>query len=281
MAELVWDQIGDRTYETGVSKGVLYEADGHGVSWNGLTSLEESISSTSTAVYFDGIKFNDIVTPGDFSAVMRAFTYPEEFLKYEGTREEQEGLYILQQPQQRFGLSYQTIIGDDINGVSAGYKIHILYNLTALPSNRAYQTLALDVTPLEFEWTISAIPEELDNYRPTAHIIFDSTKIDPNLLADIEDILYGSEDNDAHLPPLKGFISFIRKWDRLIITGHGNGTWTAESDIEGVIIMLDETTFQIESDTVVWLDADTYQISSSDKNEEDIWGPSPASPQNE
>jgi hypothetical protein len=273
MAELVWDQIGDRTYETGVSKGVLYEADGHGVSWNGLTSLEESISSSSTAVYFDGIKFNDIVTPGDFSAVMRAFTYPEEFLKYEGTQEEQEGLYILQQPQQRFGLSYQTKIGNDVDGPSAGYKIHILYNLTAVPSNRSYQTLGLDVTPLEFEWTITAIPEELDNYRPTAHIIFDSTKLDPNLLADIEDILYGSEDNDAHLPPLKGFISFIRKWDRLIITGHGNGTWTAESDIEGVIIMLDETTFQIESDTVVWLDADTYQISSSDKNEEDIWGP--------
>jgi hypothetical protein len=274
MAVLVWDQVGEHLFETGVSKGVLYQTDGAGVPWNGLTSIEESVSNSSQPVHFDGVKFNDIVTLGDFSAVMRAFTYPEEFLHYEGTEEEQEGFFVLNQPQHKFGLSYQTLIGDDVVGLAAGYKIHILYNLTALPSQRQYQTLGSEVTPLEFEWTITAIPEDIDNYRPTAHVIFDSTKMDPNLLQDLESILYGDEDTDAHLPSLKGLAAFIRKRDRLIITEHAKGIWTADSKEEGVITMLDATTFQIVSDTVVYLDADTYEISSSDKNEEDVeWGP--------
>lgn len=273
MATLVWDKLGDRVYETGVSKAVLYEVDGSGVAWNGLTALEESVSTSSDPVHFDGIKFNDIVTVGDFAAVMRAFTYPEEFLPYEGILQDQTGFYIPHQPLSRFGLSYQTLVGDDVNGLDAGYKIHVLYNLTAIPSQVTHQTLSLDTTPIEFEWNISSIPEDIDNFRPTSHIMFDSREIDPHLLADIESILYGDDVNDAHLPSLKGLAAFIRKWDRLIITEHADGVWTAESNEPDVITMLDETTFQIVSDTAVILDPDTYEISSSEKNEEDIWGP--------
>lgn len=273
MAALVWDQVGDRLFETGISKGVLYADDGHGVAWNGLTSIEDSIDSEVEPIYFDGTKINDIVTIGDFSATLRAFTYPNEFLPYEGTIEDQTGFYILNQPQSRFSLSYRTEIGDDIEGISSGYKIHILYNLTAIPAQRQYQTLSLDVEPLEFEWSITSVPDEIDRYRPTSHIIFNSREIDPNLLQDIEDILYGDEDSDPYLPPLQGFATFIRKWDRLIITDLGNGIWTAESKIEGIINMLDDTTFEIISDTAEYIDADTYTISSSEKNEEDIWLP--------
>lgn len=270
MTELVWDQIGDRLYETGVSKGVLYKDDSYGVAWNGLTAIEESSPNEVEAIYFDGVKFNDIVTIGDFNATLRAFTYPEEFLPYEGTQKDQTGFYVTNQPQSRFGLSYQTKIGDDINGIESGYKIHILYNLTATPSQRDYQTLGLDVEPMEFEWSISSIPEEIENFRPTAHVIFNSKELDPNLLKDIEDLIYGDEENDPRLPSLKGLAAFIRKWDRLIITDNGDGTWTAESNIEGIISMLDSTTFEIISDTATYLDPDTYEISSSEKNEEDI-----------
>jgi hypothetical protein len=272
MATLVWDQVGDRLFETGVSKAVMYDVDGHGTAWNGLTSVEESVSTSSQSVYFDGIKFNDIVTMGDFTAVMRAFTYPEEFLPYEGILEDQSGFYILNQNRGKFGLSYQTLIGDDVDGLDAGYKIHVLYNLTAIPSNKSYQTVSGDTAPMEFEWTISSIPEDIDNFRPTSHIMFDSREMDPNLLSDIESILYGDDENDAHLPSLKGLAAFIRKWDRLIITEIANGRWTAEAKEEGIITMLDDTTFQIVSDTAIMLDADTYEISSSEKNEEDIWG---------
>lgn len=270
MAELVWDQVGDRLYEIGISKGVLYKDDGYGVAWNGLTAIEEDVSTATEPVYFDGVKFNDIVTIGDFSAVLRAFTYPDEFLKYEGTLKDQTGFYVMNQPQSRFGLSYQTKIGDDINGIEAGYKIHVLYNLTATPTSRNYETLGEDVEPLEFEWSLTSIPEEIENFRPTAHVIFNSRELDPNLLNDIEDLLYGDELNDPKLPSLKGLATFIRKWDRLIITDNGDGTWTAESNIEGIITMLDATTFQIDSDTATFIDAISYTISSSEKNEEDI-----------
>jgi hypothetical protein len=270
MAELVWDETGQRYYETAVSKGVFYDVNGVGTSWNGLTSLEESVSSSVQPVHFDGLKINDVVTVGDFAAVLRAFTYPEEFLPYEGILEDQEGFFVTDQPGNRFGLSYQTKIGNDVEGLEFGYKIHILYNLTALPSQKTYQTLSDSTNPMEFEWSLTGIPEAIENFRPTVHIIFDSTKMDKWLLEDLEGIIYGDEDSDAYLPPLKGLATFIRKWDRLIITDHGDGTWSAESPRPGQIIMLDETTFEITADTAIYLDPDTYTISSSDKNEEDV-----------
>lgn len=273
MASLVWDQVGDRLYETGINKGVLYKDDGYGVSWNGLTAVEESENNEVEPVHFDGIKFNDIVTIGDFTAVLRAFTYPDEFLRYEGTLKDQAGFYVTNQPPGKFGLSYQTKVGDDVNGPESGYKIHILYNLTAMPSPKLYSTIDDVLEATEFEWSLTGIPEEIPNFRPTSHVVFDSREMDPNLLSDLEDILYGDEDKDAFLPSLKSLATFIRKWERLIITEFADGTWTAESKEEGVITMLDSTTFQIISDTAVYLDADTYEISSSDKDEGDIWPP--------
>lgn len=273
MAALVWDQIGDRLYETGISKGVLYKNDGFGVPWNGLTSIEESVSTDVEPVHFDGVKFNDILTVGDFSAVLRAFTYPDEFLFYEGIIEDQTGFFIMNQPQSSFGLSYQTRIGDDVNGLDSGYKIHVLYNLIAVPSQKMYQTTSLSVDPLEFEWTITSIPENIETFRPTSHVVFDSHKMDSHLLEDVKAILYGDEDNNARLPSLQGLASFIRKWDRLVITDNGDGTWTAYTNVDGIITMLDDTTFQIISDTAEYIDADTYTIISSEKNEEDIWLP--------
>lgn len=270
MAALVWDETGQRFYETAISKGVFYDAEGVGTSWNGLTSLDENVSNEVGAVHFDGLKINDVVTVGDFSAVMRAFTYPDEFLPYEGILEDQKGFFVTDQPGSRFGLSYQTKIGNDIEGLEFGYKIHILYNLTALPSQKSYHTMSADTVPMEFEWSITGIPEAIENFRPTVHIIFDSTKMDPWLLEDLEGIIYGDEDSDAYLPPLKGLATFIRKWDRLIITDHGDGTWSAESPRPNQIVMLDETTFEITADTAIYLDEFTYTISSSDKNEEDV-----------
>ena len=203
----------------------------------------------------------------DFSATLRAYTYPEEFLPYEGIMEDQSGFFVADQPRGKFGLSYRTEIADDIVGFERGYKIHVLYNLTAIPSNISYTTLSLDTEPFEFEWNISAIPEEIENFRPTAHVILDSRKFNATMLEDIENILYGDEDHDAHLPPLKALSSYIRKWDRFIVTDFGDGTWSAESRHEGEIVMLDDITFEITVDTAVYLDAVTYTISSSGEEE--------------
>lgn len=273
MSAIVWDKIDERNYEAGISKGVFYKEDGYGVVWNGLTAVEESLDTEVEAVYFDGAKFNDIVTVGDFRATLRAFTYPDEFLFYEGVIEDQSGFYVTGQQPGRFGLSYQTQIGDAIGGLEVGYKIHILYNLTAVPSDRAYQTMSLDTEPLEFEWSISSVPEEISNFRQTSHVILDSRKLDPDMFSDVQDILYGSEDNDPRLPDLQSLSTFIRGWDRFLITVHNDGTWTADDRDAGLIVMTDAITFEITSDTAVYLDADTYTISSSDKNEDDIWLP--------
>lgn len=270
MSTITWDGVGERLYETGVSKGVLYQSDGIGVPWNGLTSVQESSSDQVDSLHFDGTKYEDVVTLGDFSASLKAFTYPDEFLAYEGTLTEQDGFYIASQPKAQFGLSYQTLIGDDVSGIGQHYKIHILYNLTAIPSSKVYETLSLDSQPTEFEWSITSVPERLDNYRPTSHVIFDSRHIDPHLLSDIEDILYGDGTTPAMLPSLKGLVSFVRKWDRFVVVDNGDGTWTATSREEGQIIMINDTTFQITADTAVYISSDTYELSSSDKNEEDL-----------
>lgn len=269
MPDIVWDRLEDRVFEAGVDRGVLYSPNGVGVAWNGLISVEELASNSTEPVYFDGVKLNDIVIYGDYSATLKAYTYPDEFLVFSGILEEQLGMYITDQPISTFHLAYRTMIGS-----SGDYKLHLLWNLTAIPSTKVYETLSLDTSPVEFEWTITAVPERIDGYRPTAHVILDSRKIDPLLLEDIETILYGDledEERSPTIPSLKGFITYVRKWDRFIIKDNGDGTWTATSDSEDYPIeMLDANTFQIISDTAIYLDADTYEISSSEKNEEDI-----------
>lgn len=273
MTALEWDKVGERLFEAGVTKGVLYGSDGVGIAWNGLISVDDNSEDTVEPVYFDGVKVNDVLTSGDFSGTLRAYTYPDEFLQYEGILEYQQGFFFDRQPHGMFGLSFRTNVGNDVDGTEHGYKIHLLYNVTAVPQQKTYKSLSLDVEPIEFEWNITAIPEQIDFFRPTAHVILDSTKLDPYLLADIEEILYGSDEHDAKLPSLKALSSLIRTWNRFVVTDNGDGTWTAHAIEPDVITMLDSITFQIVTDTATFLDADTYTITSTDKNEDDIWLP--------
>lgn len=269
MARLVWDQAGDRVYENGVSQGVFYGSDSKGIPWNGLISVEEVNNDSVNPLYLDGFKYADEITIGDFEGILTAFTYPDEFMGYEGVDDWKPGFYLADQPKKRFGLSYKTEINSD-QGQQIGYKIHLLYNLVAVPSNKAYQTLSLDSEPIDFKWDITAIPEELDKFRPTAHVVIDSRKIDPFLLVDIENIIYGTDTSDPLLPDLNGLVTFVQKWGRFIVTDNGDGTWTATSPLEGVITMLDAETFQIDTETAVFIDADSYTLSSSDVDDGDI-----------
>lgn len=268
MTALTWDTIGQRYYETGVNKTVLYDAENKGIAWNGVISIDNTNSDSVEPVYFDGVKFNDLLTIGDFAAKLTAFTYPDEFLPFDGVVEDTQGFFITGQSRETFGLSYQTRIANDLDGIDLGYKIHIVYNLTAIPSNRTFKTLSLEPEPLEFEWDLSGIPESVSGYQPTAHVVLDSRKVDPYLLADVENILYGSETTESHLPSLKELSIFISKWGRFVITDFGDGTWSAYTPFEGIITMLDEETFEIDIDSAVYLDPDTYTISSSDLVEE-------------
>jgi len=271
MAAIEWDAIQDRRFEAGIDHAVLYDPNGIGVPWNGITAVEEDNNTEVEAVYFDGIKFNDIVSLGEFSGTLKAFTYPEEFAKFDGVGEDQDGVFIMDQPPRRFHLSYRTMIGDPISGLGIGYKIHLLYNLTANSATKNWATLGLELEPMEFEWEITSIPEEIVGWRPTAHLVLDSRYIDPWLLEDLEAILYGDEENDPTLPSLRALTTFIRKWDRLIIVDNGDGTWTAISQDEDVITFGPDEYFEITADSAVYIDAESYTLTSTDKNDEDIF----------
>lgn len=194
MTRLVWGQSNQVGYEAGVDRGVLYPLGGTGVAWNGLLAIDESREGGEIeSFHYDGIKYLDVVANKTFKATLKALSSPEEFDPCKGLRSVVPGFIITRQERVRFGLSYRTGAGDN-------YKIHLIYNALATPSNRAYATLTDSANPSELEWTIDAVPPASSGYRPTAHFIIDSRKTDPWILKDIEDNLYGSATKTPTLP---------------------------------------------------------------------------------
>lgn len=188
-----WALPGSKVYEAGVDRGVLYDDDNaNGVAWNGLVSIEEDMASAAvTAFYFDGVPYLNTRVPSDFSATLRAFTFPDEFLEYDGVNSIAPGLYLHDQAVSKtFGLSYRTMIGNE-NDSSLGYKLHLVYNLTAQPDNRSYVSLSDSNDVGDMGWKIQGVPVSYSGFRPTVHVSLDSREIESDTLKRIEDILYG------------------------------------------------------------------------------------------
>ena len=205
MAKLEWDQIGERLYETGVSKVVVYPVVNNeyprGYAWNGATGVTESPSGAeSNPQYADNIKYLNLISSEEFGATLTAFTYPDEFAECDGSAEPIPGVKIGQQNRKSFGLSYQTILGNDTDGVDHGYKLHLIYGALASPSEKAYNTINDSPEANEFSWEVTTTPVAVSGYKPTASITIDSTKVDTGKLDELEDILYGTENTDARLP---------------------------------------------------------------------------------
>jgi hypothetical protein len=274
MTAIIWDEVGSHTFEGGVDRGVLYfQDDGHGIPWNGLLSVDENPSASVTPVFYDGRKINDLAKNSSFSGRLRAYTYPDEFMQFEGVVEDSVGFYVAEQPLKRFNLSYRTKIGNEVVGLEQGYRIHILYDVTAVPSTKSYKTLGQTTTPSEFEWTITTIPKDISGYQPTSHIIIDTRNSPDWFIADIESLLYGSDEQEPFLPSLESFASFFRNWNRIIVFDNGDGTWTASTTRDDAIILLGGGEFQIIDANAVFIDANTYEFSSTDRNDDDIWLP--------
>lgn len=206
MSTLVWDQIGERFYETGVDHGVLYIPDSagaytDGVAWNGLTSISETPSGgEANAQYADNIKYLNLYSAEEFGATLEAFTYPDEFAQFDGLAVPTPGVVLGQQARKSFGLSYRTKIGSDLDGDDHGYKLHLLYGCTASPSEKAYNTINDSPEAIAFSWEISTIPVMVTGHKPTSLITIDSTKVTPQDLADLEELLYGTPGTDPSLP---------------------------------------------------------------------------------
>lgn len=197
--KLVWDKTGEHYYETGVKNGVLYpmSASGtypKGVAWNGLTAITESPSGAeATALYADDIKYLNLMSNEEFGATVEAYTYPDEFAECDGSASLTEGVYIGQQARKTFGLCYRTTLGNDSKGNDYGYKLHIIYGAMASPSEKAYSTINDSPDAITFSWELSTTPVAVANFKPTASLTIDSTKVDPEKLAKLEEILYGKD----------------------------------------------------------------------------------------
>lgn len=196
-----WNKAGERFFETGVDRGVLYPRLGPGVPWNGLVSVSENTSGGEMeSLYFDGVKWRDLTANEEFQATLEAYSSPSEFSACDGQKTLAPGLYATQQPRETFGLSYCTLIGNDLVGTEYGYKIHVVYNCTAAPSGRSNKTVAANANPDTRSWTLETVPVPTNAYRPTAHLAVDTSKITPARIAALEAVLYGDETNDPRLP---------------------------------------------------------------------------------
>ena len=206
MRKIVWDQSGQRLYETGVKMGVLYVQDASGtypkgVAWNGLTAVNETPSGAeATPLYADDIKYLNLRSAEDFGATIEAYMYPEEFEQCDGSAELAPGVKIGQQARNAFGLCYRTVLGNDIAGNDYGYKLHIIYGATAAPSEKSYATINDSPEAITFSWEVNCTPVEVEGFKPTASLVIDSTKVDSEKLAALEAKLYGGESSEAMLP---------------------------------------------------------------------------------
>ena len=206
MSKIVWDQTGERLYETGVKRGVLYVQDSggtypKGVAWNGLTAVTESPSGAEpTALYADDIKYLNLMSAEEFACTIEAYTYPDEFAECDGSASLVAGVSIGQQPRKTFGLCYRTTVGNDVDGNAHGYKLHMVYGCLASPSEKAYSTINDSPEAITFSWEVSTTPVNVTGHKPTALLTIDSTKADPTKLAALEDILYGKDQVEPRLP---------------------------------------------------------------------------------
>lgn len=206
MAKIIWDQTGERLYETGVKQGVLYvqNDDGsypQGVAWNGLTAVTESPSGAeATPLYADDTKYLELFSNEDFGATVECYTYPEEFAACDGSAELAPGVKIGQQARKAFGLCYRTTLGNDVKGNDYGYKLHLIYGAKAAPSEKAYSTINDSPEAITFSYEVTTTPVNVTGFKPTSSLTIESTKVAPEKMAALEEVLYGNDTDEARLP---------------------------------------------------------------------------------
>lgn len=205
MARLIWDEVGQRFFETGVKNGVLYVQDNdgsykNGVVWNGLTAVTESPSGAEeTPLYADDVKYLTLRSAEEFGATVEAYTYPEEFEQCDGSAAIAAGVTIGQQARRAFGLCYRTSVGNDIQGQNYSYKLHLIYGCTVAPSEKSYSTINDNPEAITFSWELSTVPVPVDGFSPTASLVIDASKVDEGKMQLLEDALFGDETNEATL----------------------------------------------------------------------------------
>lgn len=264
MTRINWDALGERYYENGVDRGVLY-VDDAGYVWNGLVSVSEAPSGGGAQSYYlDGIKYLSLASAEEYEATINAFSAPSQFSVCDGVKSLYQGLYVSQQKRQPFGFSYRTMIGTDINE-DHGYKIHLVYNALAAPSNRTNNSFSDSPELSTLSWFISAVPPILSGeaFKPSAHFVVDSRFTPGEILAELEDILYGDVSADARFPSQAEVLGLFEANAILRVTDNGDGTFTVEGPDTAITDDgSGDGSFSITYPSAIFIDAVSYTISS-------------------
>lgn len=205
MSKLVWDQTGERLYETGVEQAAIYVMTnsgtyGTGAAWNGLTAVTESPSGAEpTALYANDKKYLELMSAEEFGGTIEAYMYPDEFAACNGEVTVAKGVNFTQQTRSPFGLVYKNLIGNDTEGTKHGYKLHLVYGAKVSPSEKANNTINESPEAATMSWEFTTTPVEVEGYDPLAHVVIDSTKVDGDKLKALEEILYGTTDVEPRL----------------------------------------------------------------------------------
>lgn len=217
MAVITWDETGKRFYETGVDHGVLYPISESGkytpgVAWNGLTALTETPEGAEIEdLYADNIKYLSLLSAETFGGTIEAYTYPDEFMECDGSKELSTGVVAYQQTRKTFGLCYRTVLGNDVDGNDKGYKLHLIYGCKASVSERAYSTINDSSEAITFSWEFKSTPVTVSKagFKPTSCIIIDSTKVAKEKMTLLENKLYGDVSTEPELPLPDEVLSII------------------------------------------------------------------------
>lgn len=261
MTRLSWGEPVSREFETGIDRGVLYLSGQAGIPWNGLTSVDVSTEGGGAKSYYlDGEKYLLASSSEEYTATLNAFTYPKQFSECDGTVQVRSGLSITQQRRKMFGFSYRTQLGNALNP-EVGYKIHLVYNALADPTDRSHVTNGEQTELAPFSWKITTRPPIVAGYSRTAHVEIDSRTTDKNVMQLVEDALYGSDEEEPYLPSLAELIAMYDAFFVFVVTDNGDGIYTV-SGPDDAIQNLSEIYLQFDWPTVVELDEDTYTISS-------------------
>ena len=244
MTKLLWDDLTSRLYGFGLDRGVLYPKNTDGVVWNGLTAVNETLSGfVENEYYIDGLKYKNQKNHGSFEGIIEAFTYPEVFSE-----------------KNIFGFSYRTKVGDADNP-NRGYKIHIVYNALAAPLDKLYSTINQTIEPTVMSWKVTTKPISIFGVYASSHLIIDSTIAHPWTIDAVEDILYGTADDEPSLPTPDDLLSIFEENAILRVTDNGDGSFTVEGPDEA-IQMVDVDIFEVTWDSAIITGQNAYSISS-------------------
>lgn len=259
MTRITWDDTGEHRFEAGVDRGVIFLGEtANSVAWSGLTAVDESTQEGSTPYFIDGVKYLDVENVGDYEATVRALTYPQSLDPYTGVISRGNGLYADNQPSIPIGFSYRTNLGNDIDGVDHGYKLHIVWNALFVPQSVIHNTLVSEVELVEFAWDVVAMPKTASGFRPTAHLVLDSTQLDPAILTVFENTIYGTEFSSGYLPSLEEFATLVAIG---FVIDNADGTWTIIAPDENITESGGQFSIETATDGMpAYLDEDTFTL---------------------